>query len=128
MKLVSFLIYGVILATTMAAPAQAAEPAKPWWKPDWNAIAGDPASWSETTKGRMLMVACTVGGSLYFKAPLAMAGGAGLLIFGLVTLTWTSVFGVVFLYYAWVKRQKLLLAAGVWMAYCVMRGYSPLPF
>lgn len=126
MKLVSFLICGVFLAATVAAPASAAD-AKPWWKPDWKAIAGDPASWTDATKSRMVMVACTVGGALYLKAPLAMAGAAGLLIFGLIAVSWTAVVGVVFLYYAWVRRQKLLLATGVWIAYCLVRGYSPLP-
>lgn len=128
MKLVSFLIYGVILATTLASPVAAATRDKPWWEPDWNAIAGDPAAWTDATKARMTMVACTVGGALYLKASLAVAGGAGLLTFGLVALNWTAVVGVIFLYYAWVKRQKVLLAAGAWLVYCIVRGYSPLPF
>lgn len=116
------LTLGAQAATTAAKAATVTE----WFNPRWEKLAGDPASWTEDVKTRVVMVAAGTAAVSALGASIGMAGAVAILLFGIPTLNWTIVLAVGFMFYAYKRKQKLLLIAGGWVGYCYFKGYSPL--
>lgn len=96
-------------------------------RPDFGKIKRDPKDWTSETKVRVLQTIVVAAGLFYLKAkPLLIVAGA-LLAFSFTNLNWYHVALLIGCYYAYVRKEKLILLGSAWVAYCLFNGYAVLP-
>lgn len=128
MNILWMLLAGALLLGTQAAVPPPFKPAgvPEWFNPQWDKLTGDPAHWTGEVKSRVVMVAASTAIVSALGASMGLAGATAVLLFGIPKLNWTIVLAVGFLFYAYKKKQKLLLIGGAWVGYCYFKGYSPM--
>lgn len=89
------------------------------WKLNFEVLKGNPKDWSEETEGRVWKTLITIGYLLYEKAKPLQVAIAGLLVFGLTTLTWKEVVGVILVYNLYKVNKKIGVILAAWCAYAL---------